>query len=112
MDLFRNILFLVTQPLDINLMFPSEEPVVETVKSNTIASTNDDDLGVLSMVKDFILKLKKKPDFIFELLLPTLVDYGLISKDSVQMLKMYGAGFVKSESFGLMLDTFANSLGK
>merc|ERR1712001_36508 len=88
-----------------------EEPVVvETVKSNPIASTNDDDLGVLSMVKDFILKLKKKPDFIFELLLPTLVDYGLVSKDSVQMLKMYGASFVKSESFGLMLDTFANSL--
>ena len=113
MDLFRNISFLVTQPLDINSMFPLEEPVVvETVKSNPVASTNDDDLGVLSMVKDFILKLKKKPDFIFELLLPTLVDYGLISKDSVQMLKMYGAGFVKSESFGLMLDTFANSLGK
>ena len=59
------------------------------------------------MAKDFILKLKQKPEFIFELLLPTLVDYGVVSKETTGIMKMYGANFVKSESFANMLDSLA-----
>jgi len=70
-------------------------------------SDNDVDLSVVNMAKDFILKLKQKPDFIFELLLPTLVDYGVVSKETTGIMKMYGASFVKSESFANMLDSLA-----
>merc|ERR1719225_1946588 len=70
-------------------------------------SDNDVDLSVVNMAKDFILKLKQKPDFIFELLLPTLEDYGVVSKETTGIMKMYGASFVKSESFASMLDSLA-----
>ena len=65
------------------------------------------DLSFVNLAKDFILKLKQKPDFIFELLLPTLVDYGVVSKETTGIMKMYGASFVKSESFANMLDSLA-----
>ena len=74
------------------LIRPQEQDKKATKSSSSYShpvSTNDVDLGVVSMIKDFILKLKAKPDFVFELILPTMVEYGLVSKDATTLLKMY-----------------------
>ena len=75
------------------LIRPQEHDKKSSTKSSSSyshpVSTNDVDLGVVSMIKDFILKLKAKPDFVFELILPTMVEYGLVSKDATTLLKMY-----------------------
>ena len=75
------------------LIRPQEQDRKSSTKSSSSyshpVSTNDVDLGVVSMIKDFILKLKAKPDFVFELILPTMVEYGLVSKDATTLLKMY-----------------------
>ena len=58
------------------------------------------------MVLDFIKNLKKKPEFILEVLLPMLSEYDLVGDETVKMAKIYGTGFVKSESFASFVDTF------
>ena len=65
--------------------------------------------GLVPMVSEFIRNVRAKPEFILEVMLPIFSEYGLIGPDVVEMVKLYGKGLVKSESFGVFLEAMADS---
>ena len=65
--------------------------------------------GLVPMVTDFIRNIRAKPEFILEVMLPIFSEYGLVGPEVVEMVKMYGKGLVKSESFGVFLESLADS---
>merc|ERR1712018_833020 len=114
LEVIKRVQSLPVMKTSLNKLIRPQEQDKKSSKSSSSyshpVSTNDVDLGVVSMIKDFILKLKAKPDFVFELILPTMVEYGLVSKDATTLLKMYGSEFIKGEGFASMLDVVANSV--
>ena len=88
LEVIKRVQSLPVMKTSLNKLIRPQEQDKKSSYSHPV-STNDVDLGVVSMIKDFILKLKAKPDFVFELILPTMVEYGLVSKDATTLLKMY-----------------------
>ena len=69
---------------------------------------SSDTEGLVPMVSEFIRNVRAKPEFILEVMLPIFSEYGLIGPDVVEMVKLYGKGFVKSENFGIFLESLAD----
>merc|ERR1712166_679459 len=73
------------------------------------------DSGVIQMVVEFIKNIKKKPEFLLEIVLPMVEESGLVGKEVTSMAKIYGKSFVRSESFMYLIDSTADyteSVGK
>ena len=66
--------------------------------------------GMIPQIIEMIKRIKAKPEFITEIMLPIFSEYGVVGQESIEMIKIYGAGFLKSESFGVFLDSIADSL--
>jgi len=87
----------------------TEEPVVQKEKEQVPPSQNDlIDQGVLTMIVDFIRNIKKKPEFLLEVLLPMVEESGLVGKDVVKTIRFYGDTFVRSPSFANYVDGTAD----
>merc|ERR1711935_709093 len=67
-------------------------------------------LDVIKRVKSLpIMKIiKKKPEFLLEIVLPMVEESGLVGKEVTNMAKIYGKSFVRSESFMYLIDTTAD----
>lgn len=62
--------------------------------------------GLGSVVNQMLNLLKKKPEMLLDMVMPTLVKYEMMSDQTVQMANMYGKIFLKSESFATFIDGF------
>ena len=95
--------------------FQNEPTVEEVKKPEPVAQNELIDSGVIQMVVEFIKNIKKKPEFLLEIVLPMVEESGLVGKEVTNMAKIYGKSFVRSESFMYLIDSTADyieSVGK
>ena len=95
--------------------FQNEPTVEEVKKPEPVAQNELIDSGVIQMVVEFIKNIKKKPEFLLEIVLPMVEESGLVGKEVTSMAKIYGKSFVRSESFMYLIDSTADyieSVGK
>ena len=81
----------------------------KNIKNNPLNSQLQSE-GFVNQVIEMIRNIKSKPEFITEIMLPILSEYGVVGQEAIQMIKIYGKGFLKSESFGVFLDSLADGL--
>ena len=87
--------------------FQTEPPVA---KEEVVPETGTDviDNEMVKMVVEFIRNIKKKPEFLLEVVLPMIKESGLISDEVVKTAKLYGKSFVRSDSFMQFIDSTAD----
>lgn len=114
LDVIKRVKSLPVMKTSLNKLNNVEDQVSadesEKTKQQTTATNEVFDSATVKMVTDFIKNFKKKPEFLLDVVLPMLVQQGLISNDVVKTAKMYGKGFLKSEYFGIFIDSIANSI--
>jgi len=113
LDVIKRVKSLPIMKISLNKL---NEPTVEEVKKPEPVAQNElIDSGVIQMVVEFIKNIKKKPEFLLEIVLPMVEESGLVGKEVTSMAKIYGKSFVRSESFMYLIDSTADyieSLGK
>jgi hypothetical protein len=113
-DIIKRVKSLPVMKTSLNKLIHAEPDsptlIQKKVDKEAESSSNELELGVSHMVRDFMGKLKKKPELILDTVLPLLSQYKLVSDSTIQMARMYGQGFVRSENFGYALDTIADSI--
>lgn len=94
----------------LNLVQTEEEPIVKKHDQKEPDSAMNELFNpeIVKEAVDFIKNLKKKPDFILEVLLPMLQESGLIGDEVVTMAKIYGKTLVRSEAFIYAIDSIAD----
>ena len=109
------ILYIIFYSWLIFVNFQNEPTVEEVKKPEPVAQNELIDSGIIQMVVEFIKNIKKKPEFLLEIVLPMVEESGLVGKEVTSMAKIYGKSFVRSESFMYLIDSTADyieSVGK
>jgi len=110
LEVIKRVKSLPIMKTSLNKLGEPEEPVVKTKKEKVPPPSQNDliDTGVLTMIVDFIRNIKKKPEFLIEVLLPMVEESGLVGKDVVKTIRFYGEAFVRNPAFGGYVDATAD----
>ncbi len=104
LDIIKRVQSLPVMKTSLNKL--KAEPVQpEKATEDTQAKTDElFDAGLVPKITDFIRNMKKKPEFILDVVLPLLQEQGLIGEEVVSMAKLYGRTIVKTEGWGTFVD--------
>lgn len=107
LDVIKSVKSLPIMKMSLNKLNEAEPTVTkEEVPDETTTEVIDNEM--VKMVIEFIRNIKKKPEFLLEVVLPMVAESGLIGDEVVKTAKIYGKSFVRSESFGYFIDSTAD----